>query len=251
MGELVTVGEMERIKRANGNLADVIRRNMKRAAKTVLEQARGQPWDDENLNALMAFEAMRNAEEERHNLRSMQAWLAVKVAKTHLYLAFPPLPGYPDGFGDMKEWLKAVGITGTTVYALNDLSTKVAPLLEEHGYEVERYLNQDRFPKLAEAVSKLKSIADGEEVDYTVEEVMDDVERAQTRNDIRTKYRKQDYIAEGAINNLGTKKALTIIAPEEHIQALLNALHSKVDWHARTSVAEEKEHEVIIHLMKQ
>lgn len=251
MGDLITAGEMERIKLANGNLAEVIERNMKQAYEKVLGLARGKPWDDDNLHALMAFEAMRSAEEERHNLRSMQAWLAVKVAKHKLYLAFPPLPEHPDGFGSMVEWLKAVGISGTTVYALNDLSTEVAPLLEDHGYEVERYLNRDRFPKLAEAVSKLKYIARGEETDYDIEEVMQDVEKAQSRDDIRLKYRKQEFIAEGAINSLGTQKTLTIIVDEEHTQTLLNTLRSKVDWHTRTAVAEEKEHEVVIHFMKQ
>lgn len=251
MGDLITAGEMERIKLANGSLADVIERNMKQAYEKVVELAKGKLWDDDNLHALMAFEAMQSAEEERHNLRSMQAWLAVKVAKHKLYLAFPPMPKHPDGFGDMKEWLRAVGIQGTTVYDLDGLSMEVAPLLEDRGYEVERYLSKDRYPKLAEAVSRLRKIARGEEVDFDVEEIMDDVERAQSRDDVRLKYRKQEYIAEGAINSLGTQKTLTIIVDEEHTQTLLNALQSKVDWHARTTVAEEKEHEVVIHLMKQ
>lgn len=247
--ELISESELRRIQKANGSLADVIRRNMSQALDRVMKIAEDN-WDDTNLEAMVAFEAMRSAQEERHNLRSMQAWLAVKVGREQLYLAFPPTQEHPEGFGSLREWLKAVGITGSTIYALDGLGMEVAPLLEEHGIEVEQFLNSDRFPKFAETISALRKIARGEPVEYTVEDVIADVGKAQNRDDMRLKYRTQTYIANGAVNNLGNKRVMTIVSKEEDFETLLSALQGKVDWHVLSSTAEEREHEVIVRLLK-
>jgi nitrogen regulatory protein PII len=247
----MTQGELKRIKDANGSLAEVISRNMNQALERVMEMAEGKSWDDQNLEAMVAFEAMRSAQEERHNLRSMQAWLAVKVGREQLYLAFPPTQEHPEGFGSLKEWLRAVGITGSTVYALDGLGMEVAPLLEEHGIEVEGYLNADRFPKLAEAIPRLRDIARGEETEHTVQEIMEDVGKAQSRDDMRHKYRKQTYIAQGAVNNLGNKRVMTIVSADKDFETLLNTLQGKVDWHAMSCTAEERQHEVILRLLRE
>jgi hypothetical protein len=203
-----------------------------------------------NLDAMVAFEAMQVANEERGNLRSMQAWLAVKVGRDQQYLSYPPTEDYPEGFGSMREFLKAAGITGTTVYALDGLAMEVAPMLEAQGYEVGQYLTRGRYPKLAEAMSQLRRIARGQKTEYELAEIMADVERATNRNDIRQKYRQQAYVADGAVNNLGSRSVLTIVANEERVQSLLNSLASKVDWHAMSATAEERNHEIVLRLPK-
>jgi len=245
---LMTEQDFRDIEQANGQLAETIQRNMREAMARVKKRAIGKNWDEANLEALMAFEAMSAAEEERHNLRSMQAWLAYKVGRTQLYLAFPPTQEHPDGFGDMKEWLRAVGIKGSTLYDLDGLAMEVGPLLEREGYKVASYLNKDRYPKLAEAISKLRQVARGED-DTPVSDIMDSVSRAQSRDDVRGKYRQSDYIAEGAVNNLGRTSTIVLETKDEHVETIINALQNKVDW-CRTSVAENRKHEVIIHLMK-
>lgn len=242
---------MHELAKSNELLAEIIQRNMDRALERVQETA-SDTWDDQNLEAVVAFEAMRAAEEERHNLRSMQAWLAVRIGQEQLYLAYPPTNEYPEGFGDLKEWLRAVGISGSTVYALNVLGMEVAPYLREHGYEVEQYLNSDRFPKLAEVIPRLRELVRGDDTDFTLDEIMEDVSQAQSRDDMRLKYKPDTgYIAKGSVNTLGNSRVLTILAEEESLSTLLNVLRRRVDWHNLSSVVEERDHEIILRLNKE
>jgi hypothetical protein len=239
----------DRLAQANSELEETIERNMRRARQRVLERLDlNEEWDTTNLNALIAFEALRGTETERQNLRSMQAWLAVKAGREQLYLAFPPTEERPEGFGSLTEFLEAAGVGAK--YKLNILAMVVTPLLDKHGYRIEDYLNRDRYPKLAEARSTLKDIAEGTETEHTVEGVMDDVERATNRNDIRLKYSKRrGYVADGAVNRLGAKRTMVIVADEEQVESFIRALQGRVDWHAISATAEQRDHEVVLRLL--
>jgi hypothetical protein len=246
--EIITV-EKE-IVDANHNLAETIRRTLEKASEKVMKSVNGKGLGDDNIKSLVAFEAMKSAQDERHNLRSMQAWLAVKVASDKLYLDFPPTKDYPEGFGDMLEWLRAVGIQHSTLYDLNSLATRVAPLLAEHGVSISNYLNSDRYPKLAEAIPTLNRIATGEEEEHTVEEVIKDVEKASSRNDVRAKYRNERYIGNGAINARSDGTVIfSVVTSQEDAGSLVKSLQGKVDWYLSVTVQEEN-HEYIARIPK-
>jgi len=228
-------------------LKQTIERNLSWAQERVLEQIGGQDIPENNLNAMVALEAMRTAEIERHNLRSMQAWIACKVAKEKTYLDYPITEEFPQGIGNMKEWLSAVGISGSSMYELYYLSEIVAPLFEEQGEDIYEYLRRDKYSKLAEAVTVLKRIASGEEEEYEFKEVMEDINNAPNRDDIRSKYRDERFLADGAVNKVdGEYSTLTIYAPDEHVQSLLRGLQGKVEWHLSVIADSQSEHEIVL-----
>lgn len=246
-GAVITV-DQETID-ANHALAETIKRSLGRAEDRVRSSTEGKELGDSNIRALVAFEAMRAAQEERHNLRSMQAWLAVKVARDKLYLDFPPTDEYPGGFGNLKEWLRAVGIRFGTLDELNYLGTIVAPMLEERGIKIEPLLNSDRYPKLAETITVLKHIAEGKEKEHTAKSVIEDVSKASSRDDMRVKYRQQVYVADGAINKSKGRAVITIVTDEDSVGSFVSSLRTKVEWHLSATV-QEKDHEYIVRVPK-
>jgi hypothetical protein len=230
-------------------LAALVKRILEESKARVLEYA-DESWGTNNIEAMTAFQAMKTAELERQNLRSMQAWIAVVVARKSLYLDMPPTEEHPNGLGSLKEFLDAAGIKGSTKYDLDGLGNEVAPLLEEQGYEVGEFLNKDRYPKLAEAIPRFRSIARGEDVDYTVPELVEDVRHAQSRDEVRRKWRQQRYVARGSVNKNHKHTLVLIMVDEENLQSVLSSLNGKVNWDL-TSVMEDNGGELAVTVLKE
>lgn len=234
----------------DAGLAETITRILDQAEQQVLLNTDTTGYDDKNMEALVAFQAIKVAEDERHNLRSMQAWIAVRLEEEQTYLAYPPTEEYPEGFGSLSEFLQAAGISSRQRRYELGLVAGIQGYLGYHGYDIYEYLNQDRYPKLINAAVQIKNLATGKETEFELDEIMKDVETAQSRDDIRKKYREAKHIAYGAVNHAGDMRVLTVVADEEAVSTLIKTLQSKVDW-SLSATAEEKDSEIVVHALKE
>jgi len=205
--------------------------------------------DDTNLKAQMAFRALSLSEAKRIAYRSVQASIVVQMVREPggpLWLAHPPTEDYPNGFGSLKEFLKATGIGYSTVYDLNNLGTRVVPYCDKHGISIEPYLTEGRYPMLVEASSQLRrSIDEDEESEYDVEEILGDVMNARTRDDVRAKYRKHrdDKVGEAAVHYLddNDRAVLMVLLPHhEDVGVLVSKLAGVVGWDNLVATVRER-----------
>ena len=204
--------------------------------------------DDVNLKAQMAFRALKLSEAKRRAYRSVQASIVVQMVREPggpLWLAHPPTDEYPGGFGSLKEFLKATGIGYSTVFDLNNLGTRIVPYCDEHNISIEPYLTEGRYPMLVEASSQLRrAIDEDESSEYEVDEILDDVMRARTREDVRAKYRRhrEDRVGEAAVHYLDDDRAVLIVVLSHYEDAgvLVSKLSGTVGWDSLVMTLRQK-----------
>jgi hypothetical protein len=192
-------------------------------------------WDEANEAAYELFRVVQMAETQRRVCRSVQAYAAVVVEHHSLWLAFPPIPNYPDGFGSLREFLEAAGLGRRAIYELRLLAEQVAPYCHAHKIDLGPCMAPRTYPKLADALPHLgRLIRNPDTAPSEVSSVLDTVQRSLNRDSVRAKYQQPSTRAVGTagVNLLHDGRAvMTILFDDERDVPDVNAkLRGLVRW---------------------
>jgi hypothetical protein len=161
-----------------------------------------------------------------------------------LWLAHPPTDDYSSGFGSLREFLLAAGLSPTTASDLCRLE-QIVPFCDRQGIPIDRYLGEETYGKLVEAGPALRRAAEDEDAG-TVEDVLEDVSNASSRDDIRHRYAEhRDPSGQGAVHRLedGRVLVLLVLDDEQTVGKLIPKL-STVGWDRLVSVVTEFQNSV-------
>ena len=226
---------MNKLATRSGNVKAIIEDILEEAGRIVIaingtELPKG--MDNDNLLSQTIFHALNVTEARRRSYRSAQAILVAKLSRERLWLAFPPDDDNPEGFGDLKEYLRAAGVRGSALSDLAALGNIIIPYCDLHNLSIDRYLTQEKYPLLVEGVPTMRQAIEAEADVSEIEDVLDAVRVADTRNEIRAKYRNTDgYVSSGTVLHNGRSATMVLHFPdEEDVSRVLGRIGGAVDW---------------------
>lgn len=195
--------------------------------------------DDDNLRAQLSFEAIQLAEKRRKSYRKLQAMIVMDmIRRNNLWLAYPTHGDHPDGFGSLREFLTATGISATAVSDLSRLE-ELIPFCDTHGIPIDDHVT-DKFGLLIAAGRVLRrAVRDNDVVEAT--SILDDVNHASGREAIREKYAvRRQYVAGGGMHNLSDGRVVlaVVIDDSDGASVIAQRLSSLVGWNLVAAVTE-------------
>ncbi len=198
--------------------------------------------DNDNIKAQMAFQALVIAERRRKGYRSVQASIVASMIRERnsIWLAFPPTDDYPTGFGSLREFLSAAGLSHTTVGDLCRLEY-IVPYCDENKIPIDEHMSEDRYPMLVEAGSTLRKAAIHGDLD-TVISVLEDVSVASSRDAIRAKYAQhRDRLGQGAVHILDNRRAVIVLLLDDvdDVSSVAGKLFSIIGWDHLVSTTQQ------------
>lgn len=218
------------------------------AQAAVLRQKRPYELSDIQMQSVLGMESIKYIEELRGGLRSLSAMLVAKIAREDLYLYYPPDDEHPDGFENLRDFLRASGLDGSTLSDMDAIGTIIVPYCDDNGLDIDDGITESAWPKLREAIPALRAAV---ELDnrQAIRDIIEDSNKVPTRDAMRRKYRTQVKSKVGKGTTASTKKgkAIILLVPDEgDVQTVLSSLNGNIEWNLSIGVQDTKNNTRIV-----
>ena len=183
--------------------------------------------DTAQHKACVAFNIVREIEAEKESTKAIQLGVLIEVAELGLYLAHPPTDDYPNGFNNIRDFMKAAGMNpkGGHFYEMAQFASEVVPYLEAKNIDYDLNVDSTQVAKTLEAVPAMRRMIRSKERKNEFTKILKELLDMPGKRAATARYRtRRDGVRYGdaCVNQADGLTIITITTPdaEEIVKAL-------------------------------